>query len=207
MSSTPPTLDDRHRSLMRRADLVLNVFVPKHFPVLLDALAVHATQSLKTVEPRYLLNEDWKAFALGEVAEPSNLLMVTADQVGTTPEEMAERFRAHDAAQTPDFHSTRAVYFGQVLASSSVQSRHAIYCTEEMTALVRSAANSQVAESALSEADLPSRTGVAFLYDRTEPMWLRWATTSNGLVSANLADTKGLQRLLSDDFSDGLSEV
>jgi hypothetical protein len=35
--------------------------VPKHFPVLLDALAAHAAQSLKIVEPRYLLNENWKA--------------------------------------------------------------------------------------------------------------------------------------------------
>lgn len=195
-------LDSDYRSLMRRADLVLAALVPKQMPVLLDALTAHAAQSLKVVEPRYLLNEDWRAFARGDVDEPSERLRNTADRLGTTPDEMAERWREHNAEEGADFHSTRAIYFGQVLASSSVKSRHAIYCTEEMTALVRSAATRQVAESALSQADLPSPAGVAFLYDRSGPLLLRWASTSEGMVSANLAEIEGLKRLLADEFAD-----
>ncbi|KKF03805.1 hypothetical protein [Mycolicibacterium obuense] len=195
-------LDSDYRSLMRRADLVLAALVPKQMPVLLDALTAHAAQSLKVVQPRYLLNEDWRAFARGDVDEPSERLRNTADRLGTTPDEMAERWREHNAEEGTDFHSTRAIYFGQVLASSSVQSRHAIYCTEEMTALVRSAATRQVAESALSQADLPSPAGVAFLYDRSGPLLLRWASTSEGMVSANLAEIEGLKRLLADEFAD-----
>lgn len=195
-------LDGDYRSLMRRAGLVLGVLVPKNMPVLLDALTAHAAVSLKVVEPRYLLNEDWRAYARGEVDVPSERLKRTADSHGTTPEDMAERWRTHDVEEGPDFNSTRAIYFGQVLASGSVQSRHATFCTEEMTALVRSAATSQVAESALTLADLPSPAGVALLYDRAEPLLLRWATTSSGMVSANLADVKGIRRILADEFTD-----
>lgn len=36
-------------SLMRRADLVLGVLLPKNLPLLLDALTAHAAQSLKIV--------------------------------------------------------------------------------------------------------------------------------------------------------------
>jgi hypothetical protein len=194
--------DGDYLSLMRRADLVLGVLAPKNLPLLLDALAAHATQSLKVVEPRYLLNEDWRAYARGEVEAPSERLARTAKGLGTTSDEMAERWRAHNAEDGSDFHSTRAIYFGQILARGSAQTRHAIFCTEEMTALVRSAATGQVAESALSAADLPSSAGIAFLYDRTEPLLLRWATTPEGMVSANLADMEGLRRILSDRFAD-----
>jgi hypothetical protein len=187
---------------MRRADLVLGALAPKNLPLLLDALTAHAAQSLKVVEPRYLLNEDWRAYARGEVTQPSEWLARTASQLRTTPQEMAERWRARDVEEGGDFQSTRAIYFGQVLASGSVEQRHAIYCTEEMTALVRSAATGQVAESALTPADLPSPAGVAFLYDRVEPLLLRWATTSAGMVSANLADIEGLRRIFSDQFAD-----
>ena len=86
-------LDSDYRSLMRHADLVLAALVPKQMPVLLDALTAHAAQSLKVVEPRYLLNEDWRAFARGDVGEPSERLRNTADRLGTTPDEMAERWR------------------------------------------------------------------------------------------------------------------
>ncbi|PJE03593.1 MAG: hypothetical protein CK429_32845 [Mycobacterium sp.] len=195
-------LDGDYLTLMRRADLVLNALAPKSMPVLLDALTAHATQSLKVVEPRYLLNEDWRAYARGEVDDPSERLASTAKRLGTTPAEMAERWRTHNAEDETDFQSTRAIYYGQVLASGSVQTRHAIFCTEEMTALVRSAATAQVAESALSLADLPSPAGVAFLYDRSEPLLLRWVTTSEGMVSANLAEVEGLRRIVSDRFTD-----
>lgn len=195
-------LDADYLTLMRRADLVLNAPAPKSMPVLLDALTAHATKSLKVVEPRYLLNEDWRAYARGEVDEPSERLASTAQGLGATPAEMAERWRTHNVEEGTDFHSTRAIYFGQVLASGSVQTRHTIFCTEEMTALVRSAATGQVAESALSLADLPSPAGVAFLYDRAEPLLLRWCTTSAGMVSANLAELEGLRRIISDRFTD-----
>lgn len=196
-------LDGDYLTLMRRADLVLGALVPKSMPVLLDALTEHATQSLKVVEPRYLLNEDWRAYACGEVDMPSERLAHTAQRLGTTPEDMAERWRTHGVEEGTDFHSTRAIYFGQVLASGSVQTRHAIYCTEEMTALVRSAAvTGQVAENALSLADLPSPAGVAYMYDRAEPLLLRWATTSAGMVSANLAELQGLRRIMADRFTD-----
>lgn len=195
-------LDNGHRSMMRRAELVLGTLAPKHLPVLLDALTAHAAQSIKIIEPRFLLNEDWRDYARGEVAEPSDRLRDVAAVLHTTTEEMGERFRAQNIDDTNDFHSTRAIYFGQVLAHSSVLSRHAIYCTEEMAALVRSAANKEVSESALTEADLPSPSGIAVLYDRTDTLILRWATTSSGLVSANLAETKGILRLLQDEFAD-----
>ncbi|WP_342314652.1 hypothetical protein LIX17_25740 (plasmid) [Mycobacterium avium subsp. hominissuis] len=195
-------LDADYLTLMRRADLVLDALTPKSMPVLLDALTAHAAQSIKVVEPRYLLNEDWRAYARGEVDEPSARLASTAERLGTTPAEMAERWRTHNVEEGLDYSSTRAIYFGQVLASGSVQTRHAIFCTEEMTALVRSAATAQVAESALSLADLPSPAGVAFLYDRAEPLLLRWVTTSEGMVSANLAEVEGLRRIVSDRFTD-----
>jgi hypothetical protein len=202
VSGKPIALSGDYRTLMRRADLILGTLVPRQFPVLLDALTAHAAQSLKIVEPRYLLNEDWQAYARGDVDEPSERLKNTADQYATTPDELGERFRERNADQGPDFQGTRAIYLGQMLASGSVEGRHAIYCTEEMTALIRSAATSQVAESALSQADLPSPNGVAFLYDRAEPLLLRWSTTSSGLASANLAELHGIRRILSDDFSD-----
>ncbi|MGJ6127394.1 hypothetical protein QN239_32970 [Mycolicibacterium sp. Y3] len=195
-------LGSDYLTLMKRADLVLNALTPSSMPVLLDALTAHAAQSLKIVEPRYLLNEDWRAYARGEVDEPSERLAYTAQLLDTTPAEMAERWRTHNVEDETDFHSTRAIYFGQVLASGSVQTRHTIFCTEEMTALVRSAATAQVAESALSLADLPSPAGVAFLHDRSEPLLLRWVTTSEGMVSANLAEVEGLRRIVSDRFTD-----
>jgi hypothetical protein len=191
-----------YRSVMLRAGLVLEVLSPKHMPVLLDALGAHAERALKIVEPRYLLNEDWRAFARGDVDVPSERLATTARGLGTSPEEMAERFRERAADEGADFQGTKATYLGSVLASGSVADRHAFYCTEEMSALVRSAATSQVAESALSLADLPSLSGIAYLYDRAEPLVLRWASTSAGMVSANIAGHNGIRRILEDEFAD-----
>lgn len=56
MLSKAVVLDADYLTMMRRADLVLNALAPKSMPVLLDALTAHAAQSLKVVEPRYLLN-------------------------------------------------------------------------------------------------------------------------------------------------------
>ncbi|EHB48776.1 hypothetical protein MycrhDRAFT_5617 [Mycolicibacterium rhodesiae JS60] len=187
---------------MLRAGLILEVLSPKHMPVLLDALGAHAERALKIVEPRYLLNEDWRAFARGDVDVASERLTTTARTFGTTPEEMAERFRAQAADESADFQGTKATYLGQMLASGCVADRHAYFCTEEMSALVRSAATDQVAESALSLADLPSTSGIAYLYDRAEPLVLRWASTSAGMVSANIAGHNGIRRILEDEFAD-----
>lgn len=200
-----PSIDrSDYRNRMRRAALLLGALRPAQMPTLLDALDAHARRSMAIVAPRYQLNSDWRAYADGEVAEPSERLKEVAVRYRTTPDQMARQFRDMRAAgHDEDYEMTVAIYASQLLAEQSVESRHIIYCTEEMTALVRSAASEEVSQHAFTAADLPSPSGVAYLYDRGEPLLLRWTTADGGRqLAANLMNHGGIRRLLDDTFSD-----
>lgn len=137
-----------------------------------------------------------KAFAAGD-AEPGEALVAAAAEYGTTVEEIAQRWRDKvGTEQNIDAQSAEAIHSGYLLTAYSVRGRHAYYCTDEMAAVVHSAAESALQpNTSFTQYDLPSPHGIAYLSDPERPTLLRWCTTGQA-VTVNLSTVDGLVRLL-----------
>lgn len=188
-------------SVTRAVHAIAAPMRPSSMPALMDGLSAVSEEQLAPIEQMYLLNEDYKAYADRVVDVPGKRLREAAVSFGTTPDEMAERWRARwpvDETFRGTYTSVKAINAGLVLAVESVRARHAYFCSEEMSAVVRSAANADALGAACTVADLPSPTGIAYLHDQAEPLVLRWASSSSGLASVNIASLTGVEKLLTD---------
>lgn len=137
-----------------------------------------------------------KAFASGD-AEPGDALVAAAAEYRTTVEEIAQRWRDKvGPGENIDAQSAEVIHSGYLLTAYSVRDRHAYFCTDEMAAVVHSAAESALQpNTSFTEYDLPSPHGIAYLSDPERPTLLRWCTTGQA-VTVNLSTVDGLVRLL-----------
>lgn len=138
-----------------------------------------------------------RAFASGAAAEPGEAIVAAAAEYRTTVDELAQRWREKTGPDWDiDAQSAESIRSGYLLTAYSVLGRHAYFCTDEMAAVVISAAESALQpDTSFTEHDLPSPHGIAYLSDPDDPLVLRWCTTGSG-VTVNLATTDGLARLL-----------
>lgn len=122
--------------------------------------------------------EQIRAFASGVTTEPGEALVAAAARYRTTAREMARRWRDQAGPEfDTELHHVQAVHCGYLITARSLRGRHAYFCTDEMSAVVQSAAQTALQpDTSFTEHDLPSPDGIAYLSDPEQPIILRWCS-------------------------------
>lgn len=122
--------------------------------------------------------EQIRAFASGAATEPGEALVAAAAKYRTTVAELTRRCRDQAGPEfDTEFHHVLAVHCGYLVTARSLRGRHAYFCTDEMAAVVQSAAQTALQpDTSFTECDLPSPDGVAYLSGPENPIILRWCS-------------------------------
>lgn len=193
------------KGLMRRASMVINQMAPQQLPLLMDAVASRAAW-LPTLHGDLPLDL-WGEVLLAGQGEPEGpLLREHLEKNGGTRIDMVrELLKRYDATPYhPDAEDILA-YAGNTWIihahlSRYVLDRFAYFCGEEVTALLTTAAVDDLMTVSLSEDELPSPNGLAYLYRPGGQVRILMWECEHGYVHATLMTADEMRRWLEQDL-------
>ncbi|WP_342314649.1 hypothetical protein LIX17_25725 (plasmid) [Mycobacterium avium subsp. hominissuis] len=182
-------------ALLRRASMLIPRMSPGQLPVLLDALQERAVSVRVDGSWMALVEEQVEAAAAG--FPPGPQLLRYMEETGLTLPELIGHMRSSYLADGVLFEDwvqrTVPVWNYMQLTKAATQDRFAYFCTEEVSALVAAGAAPELLTMSATPDELPSPTGIAYLWQPGHVRILLWAVTDSGSIEASLTESADMQ--------------